>query len=73
MLSSMLTSPVALPLNRWKGRFSDLPLLPIAPIDQGCKLALEGSHSVFIDEGPFFLILKDGAAYPVEIVVDSKA
>ena len=64
---------IALPLNRWKGRFSDLPLLPIAPTDQGRKLALEGWHSVFIDERSFFLIPKDGTVYLVEIVVDGKA
>ena len=64
---------VALPLNGWTGRFSDLPLLPIGPTDQERKLALEGSRSVFIDERTFFLILKDGTVYPIEIVVDGKA
>ena len=63
---------VALPLNRWRGQFSDLPLLPTAPTGQGCKLALEGSHSVFIDKGSIFFILKDGAAYLVEIIIDSR-
>jgi len=28
---------------------------------------------VFIDERTFFLILKDGTVYPVEIIVDGKA
>ena len=55
------------------GRVSDLPLLPIAPTDQGRKLALEGWHPAFIDERSFFLILKDGMVYPVEIVIDGKA
>ena len=64
---------IALPLNGWTGWFSDMLLLPMAPTDQGRKLALEGSHPVFIDERTFFLILKDGTVYPVEIVVDGKA
>jgi len=63
---------VALPLNGWTARFSDLSLLPIASADQARKLALEGSRSVFIDERTFFLILKDGTVYPIEIVVDGK-
>lgn len=33
---------------------------------------LEGSKSVFVDEKTFFVVLKDGAVYPVEIVVDGK-
>ncbi|KDR76540.1 hypothetical protein GALMADRAFT_246929 [Galerina marginata CBS 339.88] len=63
---------VALPLNGWASRTSDLPLLPIPAADQSRKLALEGSCSVFVDEKTFFLILKDGTVYPVEIVVDGK-
>jgi cleavage and polyadenylation specificity factor subunit 1 len=41
-------------------------------IDESRKLILEGSRSVFVDEKTFFVILKDGAVYPVEIVVDGK-
>jgi cleavage and polyadenylation specificity factor subunit 1 len=63
---------LALPLNGWTSRLSDIPLLPIAPADETRKLILEGSRSVFVDEKTFFVILKDGAVYPVEIVVDGK-
>ncbi|KAF8191243.1 CPSF A subunit region-domain-containing protein [Pholiota molesta] len=61
---------VALPLNGWTARTSDLPLLPLPFPDQ--SLFLEGSRAVFVDDRTFFLILKDGAVYPVEIVVDGK-
>ena len=63
---------LALPLNGWTSRLSDIPLLSIAPSDEPRKLILEGSRSVFVDEKTFFLILKDGAVYRVEIVVDGK-
>ncbi|KAF8816784.1 hypothetical protein BYT27DRAFT_7181242 [Phlegmacium glaucopus] len=63
---------LALPLNGWNSRLSDMNLLPIAPADESRKLILEGSRSVFVDEKTFFVILKDGAVYPVEIVVDGK-
>ena len=63
---------LALPLNGWTSRLSDIPLLPIAPADESRKLVLEGSRSVFVDDKTFFVILKDGAVYPVEIVVDGK-
>ncbi|KAF8156589.1 CPSF A subunit region-domain-containing protein [Crassisporium funariophilum] len=63
---------VALPLNGWTARISDLPLLPIPPAEQSRKLFLEGSRSVFAGDRTFFLILKDGTVYPVEIVVDGK-
>jgi cleavage and polyadenylation specificity factor subunit 1 len=49
-----------------------MPLLPIAAADEPRKLILEGSRSVFINDKTFFVILKNGAAYPVEIVVDGK-
>ena len=63
---------LALPLNGWTSRLSDIPLLPIALADEGRKLNLEGSRSVFVDEKTFFVIVKDGTLYPVEIVVDGK-
>ncbi|KAF8970332.1 CPSF A subunit region-domain-containing protein [Flammula alnicola] len=63
---------VALPLNGWTSRISDLPLLSLSAAEQSRKLFLEGSRSVFIDDRTFFLILKDGTVYPVEIVVDGK-
>ncbi|KAF9486143.1 hypothetical protein BDN70DRAFT_870239 [Pholiota conissans] len=61
---------VALPLNGWPARTSDLSFLPPAFPDQ--VLYLEGSRSVFVDDKTFFLILKDGSVYPVEIVADGK-
>ena len=33
------------------------------------KLILKGSRLVFVDDKTFFVILKEGAVYPVEIVV----
>lgn len=63
---------VALPLNGWTARISDIPLLAQTPAEQERKLFLEGSRSVFVDDKTFFLILKDGTIYPVEIVVDGK-
>jgi cleavage and polyadenylation specificity factor subunit 1 len=36
------------------------------------KLILEGSRSIFVDEKTFFLVLKDGTVYPVDILVDGK-
>jgi len=63
---------LALPLNGWISRLSDIHLLPITPADESRKLILEGSRSVFVDEKTFFVISKDGAVYPVEIVVDGK-
>jgi cleavage and polyadenylation specificity factor subunit 1 len=44
----------------------------MAPADEPRKLILEGSRSVFVDDKTFFVILKDGAVYPVEIVADGK-
>lgn len=63
---------VVLPLNGWTVRVSDLPLLAQTPAEQDRKLFLEGSRSVFVDDKTFFLVLKDGTVYPVEIVVDGK-
>ena len=37
------------------------------------NLALEGCRSAFVDDKTFFVILKDGTIYPVEIVADGKA
>lgn len=63
---------MALPVNGWPGRISDLPLLPISPADQHRNLLLEGSRAVFVDDKTLFMILKDGTVYPVEIVIDGK-
>lgn len=45
---------LALPLNGWTSRLSDVHLLPITPADESRKLMLEGSRSVFVDEKTFF-------------------
>ncbi len=63
---------VVLPLNGWTARVSDLPSLAPTSAEQDRKLFLEGSRSVFVDDKTFFLILKDGTVYPVEIVADGK-
>ena len=60
---------VALPTNGWSSRISDISLLPADPIQ---TLFLEGSQSVFVDDKTFFLILKNGTVYPIEIVMDGK-
>ncbi|CAA7257397.1 unnamed protein product [Cyclocybe aegerita] len=60
---------VVLPLNGWAARISDIPLLTTDPTR---TLFLEGSRSIFVDDKTFFVILKDGSIYPVEIVVDGK-
>lgn len=63
---------VALPLNGWPARISDLPLLPIAPENQARNLELEGSRASFVDDKTLFIILKDGTVYPIDIVIDGK-
>lgn len=63
---------VALPVNGWPSRISDLPLLPIAPEDQTRNLELEGSRASFVDDKTLFVILKDGTVYPIDIVIDGK-
>ena len=60
---------VVLPVIGWTSRISDIPTLPSDP---NRKLILEGSRSVFVDEKTFFLVLKDGTVYPVEITLDGK-
>jgi cleavage and polyadenylation specificity factor subunit 1 len=63
---------VALPVNGWPARISDLPLPQIAPENQTRNLELEGSRSTFVDDKTLFIILKDGTVYPVDIVIDGK-
>lgn len=63
---------VALPVNGWTSRISDLQLLPIPPADKERHLVLEGSRTLFVDDKTFFVILRDGTVYPVEIVADGK-
>ncbi|KAJ7481615.1 CPSF A subunit region-domain-containing protein [Mycena latifolia] len=63
---------IALPLNGWSARITDMSMPTIAPEDQTRNLALEGSRAVFADDKTILVILKDGTIYPVEIVSDGK-
>ena len=60
---------VALPVNGWSARVSDIPSLPL---DKDLDLILEGSKLVFADEKTFFVIRKDGMVHPVEIISDGR-
>ncbi|KAJ6612805.1 CPSF A subunit region-domain-containing protein [Mycena sp. CBHHK59/15] len=63
---------VALPLNGWSARMTDITMLPLVPEDQTRNIMLEGSRAVFADDKTIFVIQKDGTLYPVEIVSDGK-
>ncbi|KIM78173.1 hypothetical protein PILCRDRAFT_98438 [Piloderma croceum F 1598] len=63
---------VALPVNGWPSRVSDLPMPPIPLGEEMRNLSLEGAHATFVDDRTLFVVLKDGTVYPVEIVVDGK-
>ncbi|KAJ7248582.1 CPSF A subunit region-domain-containing protein [Mycena haematopus] len=63
---------IALSLNGWSARITDLSMPPLAPEDQSRNIALEGSRAVFADDKTIFVILKDGIVHPVEIVSDGK-
>jgi len=60
---------VALPVNGWASRVSDMPM---PPVDKNLDLSLEGSRLVFVDEKTFFLVRRDGMIHPVEIVLDGR-
>lgn len=63
---------VVLPVNGWMARVSDMPLPQLKEEDLARNLTLEGCRSVFVDDKTFFIILKDGTIYPVEIIADGK-
>jgi cleavage and polyadenylation specificity factor subunit 1 len=63
---------VVLPVNGWMERVSDLPLPQLRGEDTTRNLTLEGCRSVFVDDKTFFIVLKDGTIYPVEIIADGK-
>ena len=63
---------VALPVNGWPPRVSDLPMPQLPEQDKTRDLQLEGSRFAFVDETRFFVFLKDGTVYPVELVQDGK-
>jgi cleavage and polyadenylation specificity factor subunit 1 len=63
---------VALAVNGWPSRISDMIFLPTHGEDLSRNLELEGSSSVFVDDNKFFVFLKDGSVHPVEIIADGK-
>jgi len=60
---------VALPVNGWAARVSDMPM---PPADKDLGLCLEGSRLVFVDEKTLFVIRKDGMIHPIEIILDGR-
>lgn len=60
---------VALPINGWAARVSDMPM---PPADKDLDLSLEGSRLVFVDEKTFFVIRRDGMIHPVEVILDGR-
>lgn len=67
------TQRVAVPVNGWPTRVSDLPMPLVSPAEQDRDLALEGARAAFVDDKTLFIILKDGSVYSLEIVVDGKS
>ncbi|KAI0777316.1 CPSF A subunit region-domain-containing protein [Trametes elegans] len=63
---------VILPMNGWLQRTSDIPLPSLTPQEQLRDLQLEGARFTFVDDKTFFVILKDGAVHPVELILDGK-
>ncbi|TFK70705.1 hypothetical protein BDN72DRAFT_838644 [Pluteus cervinus] len=63
---------IALPMNGWASRMSDLPLLTLEPKDANRNLELEGSRSVFVDDKTLFVIMRDGTVYPIELAIEGK-
>jgi cleavage and polyadenylation specificity factor subunit 1 len=61
---------IALPVNGWASRVTDMSLAPIQVGHAARNLALEGCRVAFVNERSFFLFLKDGAIYPVELSMD---
>ncbi|KAF6746159.1 hypothetical protein DFP72DRAFT_1076565 [Ephemerocybe angulata] len=59
---------IALPVNGWAARTTDLPMGPEPNVD----LKLEGSRAIFVDDKTPFVILKDGSLYPVEVGAEGK-
>ena len=62
----------ALPTNGWTSRVTDLTLQALRMDELDRDLHLEGSSITFMDEHTFFLILKDGTVYPVDLSMDGK-
>jgi cleavage and polyadenylation specificity factor subunit 1 len=64
------TRRVALPVNGWVPRVSDMPTLP-TPVGMR-ELRLEGARMAFVDERTLFVVLVDGTIIPFEFIVDGK-
>jgi cleavage and polyadenylation specificity factor subunit 1 len=64
------TRRVALPVNGWLPRVSDMPSLP-TPVGMR-ELRLEGARMGFVQERTLFIVLVDGTIIPFEFVVDGK-
>ena len=64
------TRRVALSVNGWQPRVSDMPTLH-TPVDMR-ELRLEGARMAFVDERTLFVVLVDGTIIPFEFVVDGK-
>ncbi|KAI0259707.1 CPSF A subunit region-domain-containing protein [Gloeopeniophorella convolvens] len=64
------TRRVALPVNGWSPRVSDMPTLPMPAGAR--ELRLEGARIAFVDQRTLFVVLVDGTIIPVEFVVDGK-
>lgn len=62
----------ALPVNGWAQRISEMTMQPLSSDEQERDLSLEGATASFVDEKTFFVVLKDGTVYPVEIVMDGR-
>lgn len=63
---------VALPVNGWASRITDMPLQPLATSEESRTLLLEGSEATFADDRTLLVIMKEGTIYPVEIVMSGK-
>ena len=64
------TRRVALPVNGWLPRVSDMPTLS-TPTGMR-ELRLEGARMAFVEERTLFVVLVDGTVIPIEFVVDGK-
>ncbi|KAI0302807.1 CPSF A subunit region-domain-containing protein [Multifurca ochricompacta] len=64
------TRRVALPVNGWSPRVSDMPSLP-TPMGMR-ELRLEGARMAFVEERTLFVVLVDGTIIPFEFVIDGK-
>ncbi|KAI0264066.1 CPSF A subunit region-domain-containing protein [Russula aff. rugulosa BPL654] len=64
------TRRVALSVNGWQSRVSDMPTLH-TPVGMR-ELRLEGARMAFVEERTLFVVLVDGTIVPFEFVVDGK-